>query len=245
MRVLVVAAVAAIGSAACSTTSSTPQSAHILASWALKDIATDTVTGCPTGFDTALVYAQAADAAGNPIGTCVTPSSTCFIDAFPCSDGAGTSELLPASNYLAWVAITNAASGDLYATSVTGLVDIGTIDKPFSTYILNDGGYFHLSWQLVGVMTMNPLTCYEAKASGSVQTTATVTGTTTSFTDKYNCLTGQAFSEGLPSADYTVAVSVTNTANMLLGAPVTVAVTLGRQNDIEDLGVVQLPINAQ
>src|SRR5262249_35967116 len=54
-------------SATCQT--ETPDTQHTTkATWTLKDLATDTATACPDGFDTASLNSQPVDAGGNPTG---------------------------------------------------------------------------------------------------------------------------------------------------------------------------------
>jgi hypothetical protein len=70
-------------SASCQT--ETPDARHATtATWTLRDIATDTATACPDGFDAAVVTSQPVDAGGNPAGAPTT-------DSFACA--AGTAEV--------------------------------------------------------------------------------------------------------------------------------------------------------
>ncbi len=238
-----ITAVAASQAAGCIISSSSTEEGHITASWTIKSVAPDQVLGCPAGFDTASLYSQAADANGNPIGTCFTVSNTCFIDKFNCSDGAGTSAPLPAGNYIAWISIEDTTGASVYATSVSALVDITNVDKSFHADLIDNGGYFHLSWNLVGAQTNAPLTCASAGATGGVETIATISGTATAYNDKFDCTDGEDYTAAVPAASYVVSVDAINSADQALGAPVNLNKVMGDRNSVVELGNVTLPID--
>ena len=229
-------------SSAC-TLVSTP-TGHITASWTLKNIATNTNTACPTGFDTGALYVQAADNNGNPIGTCTTVSNTCFIDLFNCSAMAGTSDPLPASPYIAWIQIENHDGSQVYAKSTEAFVDITNVDKSMHADILNDGGYFYLTWSLYGANSNATLTCAQAGVTGGVETIATLNGTSTAYNDQFNCTDHFDYTAGVPAGTYTVSVDAFNSANQALGSPVNLTnKSVATQNQITDLGHIMLPID--
>jgi hypothetical protein len=224
----------------------TTVAAHIDAHWSFEDLATRTMTQCPTGFDVAAVYAQELDANLNTFGQA-------YIDLYPCTDLAGTSLALPASWFETWVEITNGTGGLVYAQSAGVLVDIvrtdATVDLPT---ILNDGGYFQLKWELVtaSAPTMS-LTCSKSGAAGGILATSTDVQTNAMFPDGFYCENGvsvdtgagEGFTEGLLAGPYTVSVQALDAANAPIGTAATITQSVATQNGITNLGTVLIPIN--
>ena len=224
---------------------------HIVANWAFHDISgtgVETATGCPTGFDTAAVHTVAAAADGTALDPCTSVNSNCYIDLFNCTDFTGTTSPLPAQNYLTWIEITNTNGTSTYATSVSAFVDITTTDKTFSADILNNGGYFMIKWSLVGESSGSTLLCSQTAAAtsagGSIEITSTINGTATALSDKFNCEDHFGYSAGLPADVYTVAVDALNSSNQALSTNSTTLTnrTIGVQNQVTDLGHVNIPI---
>ncbi len=226
---------------------------HVSATWHLDSV--DAVSGnltqapCPTGFDTAALHTVGADANGIAIDACTSANSSCFIDLFNCTDFAGLSAPLPARNYLTWVEITNNSGSSVYATSTAKFVDITNVDMNFDTHILVDGGYFRLTWTLKGETSGNTLSCSQTAAAksagGSVEVVSTLNGTSTAFTDKFDCEDHFGYSAPLHSGDYTLAIDALNSSNQALGSTSTTipATTIGTMaNDIVDLGNVLINI---
>jgi cysteine-rich repeat protein len=238
-------------SASC-TVLGTPQG-HVSATWHLDsvDATTGALTqaGCPVGFDTAALHTVAANSSGTAVDACTSANSNCYIDLFNCTDFAGVSSALPAQNYLTWVEITSHDGSSVYATSTAEFVDITTVDMNFDTHILVDGGYFKLTWSLVGESSGNTLTCAQtaaAKSAGwSVEVVSTLSGTSTAFTDKFDCEDHFGYSAPLHSGVYDLVIDALNSSNQALGTQSTDigSQTIGSMaNDIVDLGHVMINV---
>ncbi len=246
-------AAAASQAAGCIISSSTDEG-HIRATWQLANISSTgatSATSCPPGYDTAALHTVAASPDGTALDACTSINSNCYIDLFNCSDGSGVSAALPAQNYLTWVEITDSTGANLYATSTSAFVDITNVDKTFSTEILNNGGYFLVRWSLVGEQSNAPLSCSQTAAAtsagGSVETTATIAGTTQAFSDKFNCEDHFDYSAGLPADTYVVTIDALNSADQALSSQSLTYnnAIIGNQNQITDLGHAVIPIAGQ
>ena len=223
---------------------------HIQATWQVATIdgaGNTTPIPCPSTIDTAALHTVAASPDGTALDPCTTPDSNCFIDLFNCSDGQGTSAGLPPQNYLTWIELTNHDGSVTYATSTEAFVDITNADQTFSAQILDNGGYFKLAWTLVGATSNQPLSCSQTDAAtsagGSVETTATVTGTQTAFSDKFNCEDHFGYSAGLPQGNYTVEVDALNSSDQAISDPTTLtSEPITAPNGVTDLGSIMIPI---
>src|SRR5262249_15010245 len=126
--------------------------AHVSATWQIKNLASNQTLSCPPGYATAALFNQAIDSAGRPIGSCARNTdnneSTCFVDLFDCSAMAGTSYPLPPTRYLTWVSVTDDSTANVYASGVPAYVDITNVDLTYSAQLLEDGGYFYVTWDL-------------------------------------------------------------------------------------------------
>ena len=232
--------------AGCIFTSDSTENAHVAATWSLRNQATGQTTACPTGFDTAALFNQAVDGAGNPIGTCNSAASnnesTCFVDLFDCEAHAGTSFPLPPTSYKTWIEISDHAVATIYASTIPAYVDISDIDLTYNAQILNDGGYFFFSWNLVGQNSNAPLTC--AAAPGGVELIGTdVTSSSNSHSDMFDCDDGSDYTAGYTAGTYTVSIDALNAADQAIGtAPTLTNKAIGRQNAVTNLGAVTIPI---
>lgn len=211
--------------------------AYITANWQIKHEASNTVIPCPPTFDTAALYNQPVDSAGNNAGAVV-------VDLFDCAANTGTSAPLAPGLYLSWIEIANHTNTQVYAKSLSANVDITTQDKSFSAQILDDGGYFQLQWDLVGAQTNAALSCAQAGAAGGVEAIATdVANSSNSASDQFNCELHYGVSAGFVQGTYTVSVAALNSANQSIGTanPLTNKV-IQPKNLVTDLGTVQIPI---
>lgn len=255
MKKLVLGTMIAAAAAGCV---SSTEEGHMAASWSLQSVSGTgqlSPTVCPAGFDTAALINVAASPDGTAIADCrfnsTSDGANCFVDLFNCSDGHGVSSALPAQNYLTWVAITDHSVTTTYAESTKDFVDITNADMSFDTQILVDGGYFLLRWSLQGEQSGAPLSCSQTAAAtaagGSLETTATISGTSTALSDKFNCEDHFGYSDPLPSANYTITVDALNSADQALSTnPTTIQSAIGTMpNDIVDLGHVIIPIAGQ
>ena len=214
--------------------------AFISATWQLRNEATNTTTGCPSGYDTAALYNQPIDAAGNNAGAVI-------VDLFDCAAGAGTSAPLPPTLYLTWIEITtHTNTGAPYAKSLSAPVDVTVSDKTFNAQILNDGGYFQLDWNLVGGTSNQSLTCASAQATGVEAIGTDVTNGSNSNSDIFNCEDHTGVSAGYLAGTYTVAVHALGAGDANIGsAPDLVNKSIRPQNQVTDLGTIMIPITGK
>jgi cysteine-rich repeat protein len=239
----------------------TPHTTH--ATWQLKDI-DGTNAGCPAGFDTAIVVSWKLDGSGNPIGTCApggTPSGTCYLDIFNCAAGSGTTGPISAGDFMTFVAVTNASGSDVYAETLSDVVNLTTANGTFPNdpgltdgTIYKNGGYFEASWTLIGATSGNTLTCATA-GSGGVSVLSTVTGGTQAADDVFKCTDHFGITGGLLEGSYTVSVSAldtsspglalgtpTNKANQIIQGPHTARCS-PRADCVTDLGMLTLSVD--
>lgn len=213
------------------------EDAVITAKWSIKNIASnDNSLPCPPGTTTAALYNQVIDDNGNLIGQ---PA----IDLFNCSDFQGASDPLVPDIYQSWVELTSDNGADIYARSLSAIVDVIDVDKTFETTILEDGGYFELDWTLRAAVGGATLTCAAAQADG-VGVLTTVTNGTASKDDQLDCAPGYGVTAGLLMGSYTVEVSAINTAGEGLGeGTIKTAQLIDDRNAVTDLGHFDLPID--
>ena len=248
MKKLVLGSLIAVGATQVGCTTSTSSDvAHITASWAFEDLATHTMTACPTGFDTAIIVSQELDANLNFVGVPIE-------DVFDCSAMVGTTAGLPASWFETWVEIRQGnETGPLYAQSAGVFVDVVSVDKSVALpTILNDGGYFQLKWVLDGAVSGAAVTCTQAGASGGVESVSTEVGNpSNAASDIFNCDegvtvdigAGEGFTAGFLSGNYTVSVSALNGAMQSVGTAPAISGSIQPQNIITNLGTVTIPID--
>ena len=211
--------------------------ALVSATWSLRSEATNSAASCPPTFDTAALYNQPVDSAGNNVGPVV-------VDLFNCSDGAGTSAPLEPGLYLTWVEIANHDNTDVYAKSLSAFVDVTTADKTFNTQILVDGGYFQVQWGLVDSATSAPLTCAEAGADGVESIGSLVSNPSDANSDIFDCEDGFGITAGYVEGTYTVSVHALDAANLQLGDSVVLDnEVITAPNEVTDLGTVMVPID--
>jgi cysteine-rich repeat protein len=216
--------------------------AYTSATWTIKNVA-GTNQGCPMGYDTAALYSQAVDSSGNPIGTCATASSTCFIDLFTCTDGAGTSSPLPPGQWLTWLAIESHDGTMTYAQSTSAIVDNSTQDQTFAADIYTDGGYFYWAWSLQGQVSGNPLTCADVPNQNGTEIITTVSGGGMAYDDVFTCSDGAGYTSVLPTGSYTCAFDIINTAMQSIGQGQTqTSKVITAPNGVTNLGTVTIDV---
>jgi hypothetical protein len=228
-------ALAATQAAGCIITSDDTSDAYVSATWSIKSLATNTTATCPPGFDTAALYNQPVDSAGNNVGSPV-------IDLFNCSDFAGTSAPLAPGLYLSWIEIANTNNTSVYAQSTSAYVDVTTSDKTFSAEILSDGGYFQLAWNLVGATSGSTLDC--SSAPGGVESLATdVANANNAASDQFDCADRSGITSGFLAGTYTVSVAALNSSDQSVGtAPELTNKVIQSPNKVTNLGTVNIPI---
>ncbi|HLL22396.1 MAG TPA: hypothetical protein VK427_09710 [Kofleriaceae bacterium] len=209
------------------------EDARITGAWSFHNIATNTETGCPTGFGTVRMISQ-------PVDSRLTAIGQPFIDLFDCIDKRHTSAALPPDIYQVWLEVVSNSGNTLYAQSTSKIVDVVERDAQFSAHILNDGGYFLVDWQLRGKQSNQPVSC---TGVDSVEIISTLASSTQALTDKFECADGSGLTAGLLSGSYTISLAALDTSDRALGtAPAQTSKAIRDRNQITDLGLITIPI---
>lgn len=213
------------------------EDAFIGAKWTLRSEATNSTATCPPGFNTAALYNQPVDSAGNDAGPVI-------VDLFDCAAGAGTSAPLPPTTYLTWVEIANDNNTQVYAQSLSAYVDVTTSDKTFETQILVDGGYFQFAWDLRGASTNSALSCQDAGVAGGkpagIQLQAFISGSNESSADIFDCEDGSGITAGYVAGNYDVLIDAIDPDPV--GSAPTISSSIQMPNKVTNLGTVTIPI---
>jgi len=206
--------------------------------WTLKDLATDTATACPSGFDVASVSSQPVDSGGNPTGMPI-------VDTFACDAGTATSSPLEPGAYKTWVEITDTGGNAIYAQSLPEILDLSAGDQVYDTDILNDGGYLSVTWSLEGDLSNNALTCAEIGAA-LVELEVTDAGTgTVALDETFPCGQPIAISKGIVAGDYDISLAALDANNAPLGTALGLTGTVHDANAVTEVGAVTIPIAGQ
>jgi hypothetical protein len=211
--------------------------ATISARWALRNMVDGATTACPSGFDTVQLTAQAIDANGDAAGDPIT-------DLFDCKAGAGISTDLVPDVYQVWLDVRSHDLAMLYAQSLSQVLDVRQTDQGFSSDILNDGGYFQLSWDLIGKTTNRPLTCAQAGGINALKALSTnVADARRAYDDELTCEDGSAVTGGLLQGAYTISINAM-AGDKSLGAAATLTnKMIAGRNQVTDLGTIAIPID--
>lgn len=225
--------------AAAASTACTSSDVTVTGRWSFKHIADGSPRSCPTGFDTATIFAQPVDA-----DTVDANGGLISADLFTCSDQQGT-VILPDGLYLMSVRVEDHAGTQKYADSEQVLIDTAQ-DSSFDVEILDDGGYFFFTWSLHDATTGATLKCAEAgvTANGAVEAISTSVANQNFFRDaKFTCEDHYGTTPGLPAGTYTVSIDAENN-NAALGAPLNLTnKVITAPNGTTDLGHVMIPID--
>ena len=241
-RVLPAAIVSLTAGCIITTGDDTSDVSSIMVSWKLTTAATNSTASCPSGFDTAAVYSQAVDSTG--AATADPP----IIDLFDCSAGIGQTSALPPAYYKEWVEITSTDNTMKFARSKSNLddnqqLDVTNSNLTYATEIVVDGGYFHLTWNLVGDTSNQPLTCVEAGVTYGIALTAL---TTSSPATLFACDAMEGLTTPLSSGPYSISVQAFSTQAQVVGtAPTLADKTIADPSALQpvtDLGNVTIPI---
>lgn len=227
---------AAASSAACSSSASTE--AVITAHWPFTHVDGSSSGQCDPNFPTASIYSQPWDPVNNVlVGAPV-------IDKFDCSAMTGTTDPLDGI-FLVWVQIENDSGTSIYVKSKETYIDTADGDLVIDFPILDNGGYFFLTWDLVDAQTQAPMTCAQAGlgSNGSVETVATLTGPDTGTVDKFTCDHGFGTTDALLEGTYTVSVDANNGSAAIGTAPELTNKTIVAPGGLTDLGHILIPIN--
>jgi hypothetical protein len=169
-----------------------------------------------------------------------------IVDQFDCADLEGTISL-PDDTYLVWVQIESDDGSQIYTKSAQTFVDTSFGDATIDVNILDDGGYFFLTWDLVDAVTKAPLSCGEAgvNADGSVEAISTnMANAQQIITDQFTCEDHFGTTDGLLAGTYTVSIDALDGSDRALSNPTTVTEQITAPNRLTDLGhiVIQIPI---
>ena len=211
--------------------------AVITAKWSFEHWADHSARSCPTNYPNAVIYSQVWD----PISHRLT--GTVVRDIFNCADTQGTTAPLDGI-FLVWVQIEG-NSGNLYAKSESSFIDTADGDKLITFPILDDAGFFFLTWDLQKASSGASLSCAQAGLTGdaAIETLATITGTSFLLTDKFQCEHHFGTTDPLLAGTYTVSVEAT-VNNQQVGSPVNLTnKVVSSPNGLTDLGNVVIPIN--
>lgn len=211
----------------------------VTARWTFTHLADRSPRSCPVGFATATIVSQPTDPVTHRgVGTTV-------VDKFDCADGIGTISL-PDDTYLVWVEIESDDGSQTYTKSQQTFVDTAFGDATVDIDILDDGGYFFLTWDLVDSVTQKPLNCSEAgvTSDGSVEAISTNMATSQKIiTDKFTCEDHFGTTDALLAGNYTVAIDALDSTDRALSSrSTTVSKTITAPDGLTDLGHILIPI---
>jgi hypothetical protein len=211
--------------------------ATITARWSLRNALDGASTACPTGFDTVEVITQPVDNAGAPTGETTS-------DLFECNGRTGDVAGLLPDVYQVWIEVRSHDLSTLYAQSLSQIIDVRQVDQVFSTDILNDGGYFLLSWDLFGKTTNRPLDCAQAGVT-TIHLRSTFANAQRAYDDQLVCEDRTAVTGGLLKGSYTIAINAL-AGDMSVGSTTMLTnKTISGQNAVTDLGLIAIPIDGR
>jgi len=211
--------------------------ATISARWSLHNMVDGAATACPAGFDTVQVMAQPIDKNGDP-------TAEPLIDLFDCKEKTGISTDLVPDVYQVWIEIRSRDLTTLYAQSLSQVLDTRQADQTFVADILNDGGYFQLSWDLVGKITKRPLDCAQIAGISAIKAISTsVANTQRAYDDKLTCEDHSTVTGGLLQGTYTIAIDAMAGDKSLGKATTLTNKVIEGHNRVTDLGLITIPID--
>ncbi|HEY0250594.1 MAG TPA: hypothetical protein VGC41_03665 [Kofleriaceae bacterium] len=127
---------------------------HIESAWTIDRLGDGADLGCPAGWTTVRLVAVDPQTPGTRV-----------VDTFPCDAGEGTSSLLPADSYLAWLEVWDGAK--VLATTPPTTTDVTSFNPQLLAAIYVDAGYVTASWP----STSQPVSI--AFANGTITSTTT------------------------------------------------------------------------
>jgi hypothetical protein len=187
-----------------------------------------------------VIYSQVWD----PLAHRLT--GTVVKDIFNCADGLGTTAPLDGI-FLVWVQIEGTSSSQVYATSESTYIDTADGDKVITFPILDDAGFFFLTWDLQKAQGGAPLTCAQAgltsKSRTGVETVATLASGGSAIVDIFPCDHHIGTTDPLLAGTYTVSVdALLDDASIGTSATLTNK-TIRSPNGLTDLGNIIIPID--
>lgn len=221
----------------CSATCGVEVTYATTANWSFKLIATNATVPCPVGAETAAVHSQ-------PLKLDDSPAGPELIDLYNCSAGTGTTAPLFEGRYRTYIAFTNNAGTTTYATTLSTVLDLRTANKTLTTSIAVDGGYFGVSWNLVGATSNAALTCADVTGENGVELVSTLAGPNTIVSDIWDCEPGSGITAALLAGTYTVSLAILDQADASLGtAPAQSNKQIQAPNKLTDLGTITIPVD--
>ena len=211
--------------------------AAISARWSLRNMIDGAVATCPPGFDTVQLIAQAIDSNGDPVGDQ-------NIDLFDCNARGGVASDLAPDVYQVWIEVRSHDLQGLYAQSLSQVLDVRTDDQTFTAEVLKDGGYFQLSWDLIGRTTNRPVACSQVAGLDAIRAISTnITSSTISYQDAFVCDDHSAVSGGLLEGPYTISIDALAGDKSVGRATALTTKVIAGQNQVTDLGTIAIPID--
>jgi hypothetical protein len=192
------------------TSDNTDDEARITVNWELRNVGSNVLQACPSGYDTVALYSQPVDANGNQVGSEI-------IDLFRCNDGTGVSAPLPPTTYLSWIEVTNTNNTAQYARSLGAYVDVTVEDKTLDAAIFFDGGYFQIDWELAGAVTRRLVECSEVPGFDHVKVTSFLSSAEQGIQDRYNCEDHTGVTAALLAGEYSILVDPIGGGSTRLG----------------------------
>jgi hypothetical protein len=206
--------------------------------WVFKDLETNTVTGCPAGFDTVRVVAIPVDGNGVRIGSDLE-------DLLDCVDGvSGDRVSYDPGLYQIFLEIRQgSATGPLYAQSLSELFDLTAADDTFDYTIFNDAGYFTFGWELRAASNNAVVNCQTAEVSQiEIAVSIPENPNEPPRSAKFPCGDGSAVTDGILADDYTASFAAFDGNTVVGGAPAIGRTTINEQNEVTDLGLLVFSI---
>src|SRR4029078_4796893 len=105
------------------------EGATISARWSLRNMVDGAPPKCPAGFDTVRLFMLPIDANGDPAGDVAE-------DRFDCSARAGVATDLFPGGYQVWIEVSSHDLKQLYAQSLSQVLDVTAVDDTFATEVL-------------------------------------------------------------------------------------------------------------
>jgi hypothetical protein len=211
--------------------------ASISARWSFRNMADGASTLCPAGFDTVELFALPVDDLGNALGE---PA----IDQLDCNKRSGESTDLVPDLYEVWIEVRSRDLTRLYAQSLSRVLDVRRLDQTFSVDILNDGGFFQLSWELAGKTTNRPLECSQIPGLGTIQTVSVnVADPQFTYDDPLVCEDHTAVTGGLLEGSYNITIDALASDRSVGRITMLNNQQIVGPNGITDLGVITIPID--
>ena len=211
--------------------------ATVSAHWSLRNMVDGATTQCPAGFDSVQLIAQAIDGNGDPVAD---PN----VDLFDCNKRTGISTDLVPDVYQVWLEVRSRDLTGLYAQSLSQVLDVRQADETFSADILNDGGYFQLSWDLVGKTTNRPLDCAQVAGLNTIKAISTsVADARRVYDDELACEDHSTVTSGLLEGSYTISIDAMAGTRSLGKATTLTNKLIAGQNRVTDLGTIVIPID--